>query len=169
MHPVESKAGMSVGYRAEDGPSVFCCADFERECCSHCHANNYVIAVYPWSVYSRGKDRMPDLSLGLRAEICCSLFHYVRDLSREWWIRKYAEKRKWSEKDATRLAQATPENYCRIWNEIASAHYEGPRQPRSAPQAPSAARKASRSQAGTCPGCGAKWDNVVCNQCGHAG
>jgi hypothetical protein len=53
MQPVESKAAVTVGFRSEDSPLVFTCTDFTITCCQHCHSNNYILAVYPWTVFTR--------------------------------------------------------------------------------------------------------------------
>lgn len=170
MNPVERVAGTSVGYRSEDHPLVFTCTDFAITCCSHCHANNHIIVLYPWSVFSRSLNRMPDLGLGIRAEICCALFHHVRDLPREWWILHYAKKQGWSKEDGEKLSKAVPENYFRIWNEIASRHFK----------AFGGGIKAQRGSLGTgpksnprskekgCPSCGGSWDGIACDNCGHS-
>src|SRR5215510_12212042 len=118
-----SDAGMSVGYRSEEGPTVFHCRDFSfLGCCETCHKENFVIAVYPWSAYSVTRNRMPDLGLGLRAEICCGIFNQVRLLPREWWIRQYAKKKGWTELDAARLTEAPPEKYYKVWGQIADSY-----------------------------------------------
>lgn len=163
--------GQSVGFRAEEGPTVFSCKDFSGSCCSDCHKNNFVIALYPWSVYSVGNHRMPDLGMGLRAEICCGLFNSVRSLSRDWWIHKYAEKKGWSREEGERLCQAGPKDYYKVWGQIADSHY------RPSPKVVSvSARKQSSSglrgrlnAAARCPSCGSDWDSAICNQCGYEG
>jgi hypothetical protein len=169
-----TQAGTSVGYRSMNNhANVFTCQDFtEGECCQGCHQAGYVIAIYPWSVYSEGyKDKMPDLSMGLRGEVCCRKFHAVRQLSRAWWIRRYCAKQKWSEADTERLVQATPETYSRISGELASKYFPafggGAKSQRSSTPATRSAPRSKPTGSG-CPSCGGKWDGVVCNNCGYA-
>jgi len=162
MQPIEVRAGSSVGFKSEEGPWVFFCSDFPGSCCQECHDKNYLIVLYPWSIYSVGKrDRMPDLSLGLRAEVCCARFHFVRDLPREWWIKLYAKKHNWSEAEAERLAQSTPENYFRIWGDISNKR-DGATVHRS-----TGTKRVTTAK--NCPSCGDKWDGFTCNNCGHSG
>ncbi len=163
--------GQSIGFRAEEGPTVFSCKDFASEkCCKCCHSENFVIALYPWSVYSVGKHRMPDLGMGLRAEICCGLFDSVRSLPRDWWIHKYAEKKGWSPQEAELLCQAGPKNYYKVWGQIADSHYakSAPARPRTVSSRNSGLRSRLRS-ATACPACGSTWDSAICNQCGYEG
>src|SRR4249920_1036109 len=165
MQPIEVRAGSSVGFKSEEGPWVFFCSDFPGSCCQECHDKNYLIVLYPWSIYSVGKrDRMPDLSLGLRAEVCCAHFHFVRDLPREWWIKHYAKKHNWSEAEAERLAQSTPESYFRIWGDISNKRDSVPRS--TGPRSTGTKRVTT---AKNCPSCGDKWDGFTCNNCGHSG
>lgn len=170
-----TQAGMSVGYHSEEMPSTFFCKDFPGTCCEDCHKEGYVIAIYPWSCYSTGKEKMPDLSMGLRAEVCCGRFHVVRNLPREWWISKYVQKNKWSTRDEERLLKASPQTYLKTCGEIASEHYTGPRHYKAGPKIYKTeprqihtTPKGIKPQGRGCPSCGSKWDGVVCDNCGHS-
>lgn len=169
---------MSVGFWTNgEHPNVFKCADFSTGiCCADCHEHNFVIVLYPWSVYSEGKrEKMPDLSMGLRAEVCCGQFHVIRQLPREWWIRRYCARQKWSEEDAERLVKATPETYIRISGELASKYFQafgGGAKGASYSRTTSSRtiQKSSRSRPAKeeCPECGSDWDGVACDDCGHS-
>jgi len=168
--------GMSVGFSSE-GTRVFKCSDFPKEnCCTCCHTNNFIIAIYPWSCYSVTKNRMPDLGAGVRAEVCCGQFNGVRLLPREWWIYRYAEKEGWNQEEAERLCHAAPNDYYKVWGQISDSHYAktpatrtgASARPRTSNKAPSGLR--SRLNADSkCPSCGSTWDRAICNQCGYEG
>ncbi len=158
-----NQAGMSSTFHyKEDHPSVFRCKDFQLdECCEDCHEKGHVIAIYPWGMLVKA----PDLSLGLRAEVCCGLFHAVRELPRSWWINRYGEKSGWSEADCKRLIEAPADRYYKIIGEIASKHFTGTtvskRDYRPAPGKPVPRKKG-------CPSCGGTWDGIACDNCGYS-
>lgn len=157
--------GTSVGYRTTlEAPSVFTCKDFGGQCCNDCHTKGHVIALYPWSVYSEGKkDKMPDFSMGLRAEVCCGQFHVARELPREWWVRRYCEKQKWGAADTERLVRESDSaNFLKERGNLIDKNYSGPR-----PTAAPAKRRVTATGRG-CPECGAKWDGIACDNCGHS-
>lgn len=171
------QSATSVGFKTyEEGPSTFKCADFEGTCCESCHKQNFVLMLFPWSLMSaKHQDRMPDLGMGLRAEVCCGKFHIVRELPREWWVRHYAAKNGWNKDEAERLVQATDTGaYLRLTGEIASKYWRI-RNPgyatggRPATSRPSQVRRsAGPSRSSGCPSCGKNWDGIVCNNCGHS-
>jgi hypothetical protein len=147
----------------EDVPSCFLCKDFTGgQCCEDCHKNGWVIAIYPWSAAHK---TAPDLSLGLRAEVCCARFHAVRQLSRAWWIQRYGEKSGWSATDCERLVKAPGESYYKISGEIASKYYVRGN-PSTAIRV--AAPRVKRSGGKGCPKCGSPWDGIACDSCGHS-
>ena len=169
MQPVESKAALAIGWKTPEAKSVLICSDLftsQEGCCRDCHERNYSLVIYPWSIYSTGfRDKVPDLGMGIRAEVCCARFHLVRELDREFWIRLYAKKQGWSQADGEKLAKSTKENYWKVWNEICSRNYDGPKPAAPRPRTP---RKAV-SKPSVCPDCGDKWDGYSCDNCGYEG
>lgn len=163
-----SQAGIaSFHLYKEDHPGIFQCKDFlVGECCEDCHKKGHVIAVYPWSALSR---TAPDISLGLRAEICCRRFDAVRDLPRSWWIQRYGEKSGWNAADIKRLSETPDLLYHKVSGEIASKYFRGGSQSSISPgpsRVSTPRRPASRKG---CPSCGKGWDGIVCDNCGHSG
>lgn len=158
-----SQAGLSTVRRYKvDHPNVFWCKDFPfGTCCEDCHAKDRYIAIYPWSAFAR----IPDLTLGLRAEVCCGRFHEVRELPRGWWLQKYGEKSGWREADIKKLIEAPVDRYYKTIAEISSRYLTG-----VAPQAsaPRVSRGVSRQTKRGCPKCGSPWDSIVCDSCGHS-
>jgi len=149
-------------------PSILTCTDFEGACCEDCHKDGHVLVLYPWSIYSEGKkDKMPDLSMGLRAEICCGRFHVARNLPREWWVRRYCARQGWSAADTERLIKESGDDrgYLKTSSELAGKYYVV-RNPGTAVAGPPK-RRAAPSAKG-CPSCGVKWDGYVCDNCGHS-
>lgn len=167
-----SQAGTSVGFKTyDDGPSTFKCVDFEGSCCEDCHNQNFVIMLFPWSVQStKHVDKMPDLGMGLRAEVCCGKFHIVRELPREWWVRRYAAKQGWSAQDTEKLVQAeSSELHLKVRGELASKYFVD-RNPGTTRATPSSSRRtayARKSSKDECPECGSDWDGTACDDCGH--
>lgn len=150
-----------------DYTTTFWCKDFTiGTCCEECHKKEQFIAIWPWSHAAR----VPDLSLGLKAEVCCGRFHAVRDLSRAWWIQIYGKKSGWSAADIQKILQATPEAYLKTVSEVAARYY------RSSPgytpiksySKPVAARSSGVVKKRGCPKCGSTWDGVACDSCGHS-
>jgi len=161
--------GLSIGIPS-DGGTVFKCVDFKVErCCNCCHANGFILAVYPWSCFSTSKRRMPDLGFGMHAEICRGMFNIVRLLPRDWWIYKYAQKEGWTEQDAARLAEASPEKYYKTWGEIRDSYVDtGPVERVSAGSLPRKAPKPPKFR-GKCSKCGTERVKAWCEKCGYAG
>lgn len=178
------RAGMSVGFHTTlEIPGIFFCSDFPGLCCSDCHEKGHVIAMYPWSIYSEGhKEKMPDLGMGLRAEVCCGKFHLVRELPREWWVRRYGEKQRYSAPDIERLVAARiPAAFLKVRGELASKYYDAPgsREVRpifekgTGPKRVAGPQRAapiprSKSRGRGCPSCGSNWDGIACDNCGHS-
>jgi hypothetical protein len=162
------QAGMSSTYHyRQDHPGIFRCKDFAlQKCCEDCHAKGHVIAIYPWSNLVKA----PDLSLGLRAEVCCGLFHFVRELPRAWWINRYGEKSGWSAADCKRLVDAPAESYYKTVREIAARYFVGGGgiQTRAYSGGVSKPRPASRPAKRGCPECGSAWDHIACDNCGYS-
>ena len=117
----------------KDLPLTFWCEDFTVGTCCHgwCHAESdfivlrqRMITVYPESIFSvPWKNKMPDFSLGLSAEVCCGRYEAVKQVPREWWVRRYGEKHGYREEHIERLIHASPENYFRLSGEIASLYH----------------------------------------------
>lgn len=59
-----------------------------KDCCQECHSYAHqsgLTYIHPFKE-SYPNDINPDWELGVSAHVCCSLTHFVRGLSREWWI-----------------------------------------------------------------------------------
>jgi hypothetical protein len=57
------------------------------ECCSDCHRHGRLLYVQP---YLEDQNN-PDWTLCIEALVCCNLYHFVRDLPREWWVKRSME------------------------------------------------------------------------------
>lgn len=150
------------------------CTDFELgKCCDTCHEKKFYITVYPWSVYSDDliDGRMPDLALGILAEICCARFDYVRSLPRTWWVNLYAINQKWPKEAIEKLLQATKENYYQILGEVLRSKTSGESiRSQGATSVSRVTKSAPRAKAKSeCPKCGETWGEIICGNCGHAG
>jgi hypothetical protein len=155
-----------------EAPSVMKCSDFHvGVCCTGCHEEGWTIRVYPESIYSvqYKTGKMPDLGLGISGDICCGKFEAVKRLPREWWIRRYGQKQGFNDADIAAIVAATPQNFLKLCGEIASKYWRASH-PDIQVARPQAARKSVRAARDTgCPGCGSKWDSIICNNCGYDG
>lgn len=146
------------------------CSDFELgKCCDTCHEKKYHITIYPWSVYSDNliDGRMPDLALGILAEVCCARFDYVRSLPRTWWVNLYGKASNFPEKDIERLCQATKENYYEVLGSVLRSKTS---ESKGATSISRVTKSAPRAKAKSeCPKCGETWGEIICGNCGHAG
>ena len=141
------------------------CSDFDGNCCKTCHEANTFITVYPWSIYSeRHKDKMPDLSMGVRAEICCVQFDRVKAIPRAFWVRKYGEAQSYDEQTIQSLIEATPETYYKILGE--AGHQKSQKSAPVYHHTKSTPRPKAKIE---CPKCGDSWGGIVCENCGYTG
>lgn len=68
---------------------ILSCGDFKEfvpaniSCCQNCHTHRKedLIVFTP----RRPEDGRPDWTLCVQSEVCCTVYHYVRDIPREWW------------------------------------------------------------------------------------
>lgn len=171
----------------KDLPTTFWCEDFTVGSCCHgwCHAEadfdvmrKRMITVYPESIFSVPyKNKMPDFSLGLSAEVCCGRYEAVKQVPRDWWIRRYGEKHGYREEHIQKLIGASPENYFRFQGEIASLYYVEKNGSSTAAGVSNSSRRVQHNQsrgvrvspkAGSCSGCGSELrrNADVCDNCG---
>lgn len=160
--------------------SIHTCADFGQpadDCCPNCHLNGDTIRIYPESVHSVGyKDKMPDLGLGISAEVCCRLYDQVKRLPREWWVELYGRKHGYRKEhtDALVAAASDPKSFLRLCGDIGSLYWREvhPGQqridsPRSVGSVPRPGK--GRATVSKCPSCGQRPFVEVCENCGHGG
>jgi len=74
---------------------VFLDCDYLRQsfnltapCCDYCHANHQNCLIYIRPETSEGK---PDWLLCVEAIVCCNLYHFVKNIPRNWWESKAIE------------------------------------------------------------------------------
>lgn len=160
----------------KDWPMTLFCSDVGvGQCCAGCHEKKYRITVYPYSVYSEGKpDPLPDLGLGIHAEVCCGRYEAVRELPRAFWLRLYAKKHGWSDAHTEQFVAAPTERFFRVWGEI-SDHYYRVRNPGAVDSIRRDSGSRRSSVGGTrraaspkkCPSCGQGPFYEVCDGCGY--
>lgn len=149
---------------------TFTCKDFPGECCEDCHEKNHHITVFPGSCYTKTKfGWMPDLSMGLNAEICCKRYDYVRSLPREWWVRELGKHENYTEEQVEKLLKADGNDWFQVWGQIASEKWN-----KTHPPLPSRVSRITQGPARPrarleCPQCGDAWGGVACGNCGYTG
>jgi len=60
--------------------------DHESKCCKDCHEKKQLIYVRPMN-----PDGNPDWFLCIEAIVCCNLYHFTKNISRDWWESKAIE------------------------------------------------------------------------------
>jgi hypothetical protein len=124
-------------------------------CCKgDCHETKSFINVTPYAADATLENRKLDWSLGIQGYVCCGRYEFVRSLSREWWVRKLGEVNGWSEEVVK--SYLTQGSWHRVYDKTVS---------RDTKQTP----VKTQVKAPSCPQCGARWNEVACDDCGFTG
>jgi hypothetical protein len=130
-------------------------ARHRNECCKgDCHERGTLINVTPYASDATLENRSIDWSLGIQGYVCCGRYEFVRSLSREWWIRKLAQVDGWDEE---RLRSAL---HPASWHRVFATNRS---------QGPSKIQVKVKVKTNLCPNCGSDWNEIICEECGHAG
>jgi hypothetical protein len=136
---------------------VLRCADLQLRtpCCPTCTDSSRT------TIYPKSFDGRPDLGMGIRGLICCFHIHDAQDVPRRWWHESYLRRtNRFLESEIQRALHSTRETYYRIDGEIHAAA-------RQREESKTTKKVVIKVGQKTCPECGSKWNETVCDNCGY--